>query len=240
VKRSVELMLILGAVLVSLAAATPADAGCEYKTWNHARQLASANRLGHTTGKHRAVFRTTFTCVCDHTCRSTCSPTIDATTSRCTESGILKGLFKHKPRVASQVRAGDKANATSGGGANCGAGYGCFIQECRPGSCASFPIRISAQPLGVGVSFTFTTTLTPLWDGQLDMPLQCDECWTSPEVNEQLRRMGQEYRDVDSIDSGGSGGLSSPWYQTCLWDCTSWMDSQGRYHESCVLVECIG
>lgn len=140
----------------------------------------------------------------------------------------------------SKIEGGSKANAVTGGGADCGVGYGCFIQECRPGLCASFPIKISGEPAGVGISITFTTTLIPLWDGHLSIPLQCDECWTSPEVNEQLRRMGQEYKDVDSIDSGGSGGAASPWFRTCVWDCESWMDAQGRYSEHCTLVECIG
>ena len=221
-------------VSLQLVASIVANAQCEYRSEQFLEQLSTSDSLRHRSGKHSAFARAKFQCVCDHTCRSRCTPSWDS--KRCTERGLLTAAVIHVPRVKERLTSGTKANAVSGSGADCGAGYGCFIQECRPGSCGSFPINVAVQPVGVGLSTKFGTTRVPVWDGQLDLPFECDRCFTSRAVTDDLRNSGQEYIPADD---GGYGTGSGSVYRTCWWECESWMDSAGRYQEYCEVKECL-
>ena len=225
--------LVLSALFFFVVPAA-VGAQCEYRIQDHREVLSTWDTTNHRSGRHSVKATAKFRCVCDHTCRSRCTPSWDV--KSCRERGLLKGAVLHVRHVKEKMTIGSTANAIHGSGTDCGAGYGCFVQECTPGNCGSFPIDVSVKPVGVGVSTTFTARRVPLWDGQLDFPFECDACSTSRGVTEELRRSGKEYIPYDDGDyASGSGSV----YKSCYWECESWMDSRGHYQEYCELVECL-
>jgi hypothetical protein len=189
---------------------------------------AGPDRTGHVTGSHRSSVRFNYDCHCDSTCRSTCIPSL--TNMQCAESGVLSGPAPgtHKTRTSTSVVGGSKPN-TDFTGADCGAGWACFIQFCPANVCSGMQIETSAQPLDVGIGVTFNASSQAIWDGQLNFPFQCDGCATG-EGGDDSGGGSEPYQPENQYptppDGGGGGGGG------CYWSCVpSW--SNGIYYEEC-------
>ena len=219
-------------ILVGFAASVAAQ--CEYKTFPHYRHETRRHTQGHNTGKHKAQIKVKFTCRCDNTCRSDCNVDWNGD-STCEDSGRVKGTKVHRVYSAEKLTSGTKTNAVRNGGAKCGAALGCFVEEYLPLFCSGISITVKGEPLGMGAGFKFEPTPRPYWSTTLEIPFECEECWESPEVSEDLRRIGQEYIP---IDQGGHNSVG-PVYKMCYWECQSWMNSQGVYEEYCEVKECL-
>jgi hypothetical protein len=215
--------------------AIAASGQCEYKTSPHSRQNATRGTAGHITGKHRAKARAEFTCQCEHSCRSNCNVTWGVQPI-CEDSGRISGSKVHRVYSEEKLRSGTKANALSDGGAHCGAAFGCFVEECVPMLCAGISISVKGEPLGVGSGVTFTGKPRPFWSAKIEIPFECEQCWRSRSVTEELRSSGKEYVPADE---GGYGTGIGSVYRMCYWECESWLDSDGVYQEYCEVVECL-
>ena len=225
---------VFAGFLLFVGLAAGAAAQCEYKTSVHYRQQASKHTRGHKTGKHKGQIKAKFTCQCDHTCRSNCNVEWNGETT-CEDTGRIKGAKLHRVYSEERIKSGAKANAVNRSGAICGAGLGCFVEECYPLFCSGISITVRGEPLGVGAGFKFEPTPQPYWGATLEIPFECDGCWESEVVSDELRRIGQEYVP---IDEGGHNSIG-PVYEMCYWECQSWLNSQGVYEEYCEVKECL-
>lgn len=227
-------VVVLHAIALVLGLGVPALRAeiCEYRSQSHIRNLQTKDTTGHQTGKHRSRAVVHYKCICQNDCRSTCQPSWNEKT--CEESGILHGALIHKKRTTQKLELGDRPNALVKG-ADCGAGWGCFIEECRPGQCNPFQFTLKLTPQDVGVSIEFTPDRAALADMQLDFPFQCDECMTQEEVAGEMSEEPDQ-KDTGSGD-GGSGGGPGEW-DSCTFNC--WVTSfDGRtYTEVCELIGC--
>lgn len=181
---------------------------------------------GHSTGYHSSSARFNYSCHCDSTCRSTCAPQI--TDAQCHETGSLSGApGTHKPRTSQKIVGGSKPN-TDFTGADCGAGYACYIQFCPANVCSGFVVSATAQPLDTGIGVTFNASSQAVWDGQLEFPFQRDGCSIGEPGDAPVPTIEcQEYTPPGGEGGGGTFG--------CFWSCQSiW---NGRfYREECNLI----
>jgi hypothetical protein len=231
--RSIRTLIASWALLVGFSVL--AEAQCEYKNVQHYRQQSMKRSKGHRTGNHQAKLNLKFRCQCESSCRSNCSVDYNEDPI-CQDTGRIKGLRVHRVYSNEKVAQGTKANATSGGGANCGAALGCFVEECLPGLCTGLSISVKGEPLGVGAGVTFTARPMPYWSASIEIPFECEECWRSRAVTDELESMGQEYIPADE---GGYGTGSGSVYRMCYWECDSWTDAQGIFQEYCEVKECM-
>lgn len=227
-------VLVLPALALVVGLGVPALRAeiCEFRSDSHIRSNSMRDTIGHKSGRHRSRAVVDYRCICQSDCRSTCTPSWQETT--CEDSGTISGNFVHKRRTRQKLKTGDRPNALHKG-ADCGAGWGCFIEQCRPGQCNPFQFTLKLTPLDVGVSIEFTADRAPLADMQLDFPFQCDECMTKEEVAGEL----DEEPDQPSPGSGdgGSGGGPGEW-SSCQFNCWVTSFDGHRYTEVCELVGC--
>jgi hypothetical protein len=194
-------------------------------------QLKGPDGQGHVTGYHGSGAKFNFRCTCDSTCRSSCWPTL--TNTSCFEMGSLASQPRgtHRTRTLSWTAGGSKAN-TDFVGADCGAGWACYIQFCPDNVCASFQIVPTANPITMGVRLTFQATGPYVWDGTLDQPFQCDGCAAGEPGDAGGPTGPPPIENPDPNPGGGSGGGGAiP--PGCGWRCEIRPSENGEYREEC-------